>query len=355
MKQKILLEVSRWMMALLFIFSGLTKSFNTFGLTLQIEDYLMAMNMDFLRPLSGLGAILLPSVELLLGLMLVVGVARKITPWAIIFMMSFFTLLTFWIALYNPVKDCGCFGDVVSLSNWHTFLKNLLLLPFAVLLFLKRSLLKFYKYQVLRWVIILPLSCATALFSHFNLPLVDATPFKIGVNIPANRAIPVGAMQDEYHTVLLYKDKITGSMREFEIEDTQWHDSIRWEFVDSKSVLIKEGFKPPISDFPVMDSFENNVSSELLATTGKLLIVAATDLDFVDFDVLQSIVHKVNRVVILTSSTQSLPDGVLGVELFHSDYSFIHTLIQSRCGGAILLDNGTIIGKEIMRNLNSIM
>ncbi len=136
---KILIFLSRLIAGLVFIFSGVVKAIDPLGSTYKFQDYFMAFNMDFLLPLSLPLAILLCSAEFLSGVSVLFNFRQKTGIWGLMLLMMIFTPLTFVLALTNPVTDCGCFGDVIHLTNWQTFIKNIILLVPVVLSFYKQE------------------------------------------------------------------------------------------------------------------------------------------------------------------------------------------------------------------------
>ena len=121
-------------LAATFILSGFVKAVDPLGTQYKISDYLEAANMGGLLPdWATLGvSVLLSAAEFCLGVFLLFAVQRRLTSRLILLMMAVMTPLTLWLALANPISDCGCFGDAVVLTNWQTFWKNILLLGCAV-------------------------------------------------------------------------------------------------------------------------------------------------------------------------------------------------------------------------------
>ena len=136
------LNVCRFSLAFVFIFSGFVKAVDPLGTQYKIQDYLVAFGWADVFPdfLPFLMAVLLGVLEFCLGVYLFFGIRRIIAPRAVVAVMALMTPLTFWLALDNPVSDCGCFGDAVVLTNWETFGKNvvLLVMSLAVLKWRKR-------------------------------------------------------------------------------------------------------------------------------------------------------------------------------------------------------------------------
>lgn len=347
-----LVAVARYHLAALFILSGASKAIDPFGLSIKLGEYFSAFGLDFLRIFDDAGAILLPSIELMVGFMLLSGISRRAAAWLAFVGMTFFTLLTLWLAIANPVSDCGCFGDLVHLTNWETFFKNLIFYPFAVIVFVTRNSQRKLNPSPLRtavtYAVLVPVSLALSIYSYTYLPPIDPTPFKIGVNIPQAMTVH----ESDAQTVLIYKNKQTGKLHDFSVEDTTWYDSSRWEYVDTRT--IGQSTAPEIKTVPM---FEGNIdrSDEILERKGYTLLFVVNDYKpryEPDMFALAAYIHRYGgRVVALGAEPlpASLPEN--GIEPFTSDYTVLRTMIQHRTGGALLLHDGTIIGKWPMNRL----
>lgn len=345
--KKLLYNLSRWLMALLFVFSGVAKSLNPFGLSVQLGDYLTAFGLSSLKVLAATGAVLLPSLEMLLGVMVAMNLGRRVARWGVLLSMCFFTGLTLWIALTNPVSDCGCFGDLLKLTNWETFFKNVVLLPFAVIYFWLSANDQSGRKSGWRWYLIaVPISFALALYSSFNLPLVDATPFKVGVNVLDAMTIPQGAARDEVRTILIYRNKADGTEREFDINDLEWQDDSKWEYVDTRTQVVTEGYRPAIKSLPMINVAGEDVSTDVLSYPGRVVLLVTNHAGRVNMEALSSFVQSNNaRGVMLTSESLGSWARVDGVECYNSDYSVISTVVQHYDGGVVILENGVIVDK----------
>ena len=129
MKQKkfieILKHVARILIGITFVFSGFVKGIDPWGSSYKFTDYFHAMSLDWMVPLAFVCGILLAFSEFIIGVTHLFAVKLKFFSWGSLIYMLFFTPVTLWIALKNPVSDCGCFGDALVISNWGTFYKNI--------------------------------------------------------------------------------------------------------------------------------------------------------------------------------------------------------------------------------------
>jgi len=348
--------ISRILIGLLFIFSGFVKAVDPVGGSIKFTDYFEAFGMDFLLGAALPLAIVLSTIEIVVGFNLLVGIRLKHTSTAAFYLMVFFTTLTLVLAIFNPVSDCGCFGDAIKLSNWDTFFKNLISLPFTWILFRHRDeyVEKLSRPRVNSLTAIsLIFAVGISIFSYRHLPLIDFRPFKTGVNIPEAMKIPEGAPQPEYKTTfILEKD---GVRKEFD-EKNYPYDDTTWVFIDSKSVLLKEGYQPPVKDFFITDKDGNNVTDMLLNSKKPVFLMIAPDLTKVEPKQASRLV-KLNKEcrkqgIKFFCVTSSLFDNILYFEMengaamnyLFADEVLLQTIIRAN-PGLVVLQNGTILAK----------
>ena len=136
---KILRFISKLITGLVFTFSGFVKCIDPLGTSYKINDYLVDFGWTGLTDLALPLSILMCGLELLIGLMLLLNIKTNWAAVMALIFMVFYTPLTLYIAIYNPVTDCGCFGDALVISNWATFSKNIVLLALAIILFITRN------------------------------------------------------------------------------------------------------------------------------------------------------------------------------------------------------------------------
>ena len=355
--------ISRILIGLLFLFSGFVKAVDPVGGSIKLTDYFEAFGMDFLLGAALPFAIVLSSVEFIIGFHLLVGIRLKYTSTAAFYILIFFTSLTFVLAIFNPVTDCGCFGDAIKLTNWETFFKNLISIPFAWVLFKKRGE---YVEELSRprlnglTAISIIFAVGISVYSYRNLPVLDFRPFKTGVNIPEAMKIPEGAEQAEYKTTFILEKN--GKQKEFD-EKNYPYDDTTWVFIDSKSILIKEGYQPPIKDFYITDNDGNDVTDNIIKNKETVFLMIAHDLTKVKpqeakpFVELNKKIRNIKGMKFYCITSSLYKDIVefervsdAGMNYFFADEVLLQTIIRSN-PGLVIIDNGTILAKYSCSNV----
>jgi hypothetical protein len=278
--------------------------------------------------------------------------------------MGFFTLLTLVLALTNPVTDCGCFGDAIVMTNWQTFFKNLVLLPFVftVFYFRRKHAEPSPRYLSLAGLLLFAaLFLALEFHSYRHLPLMDFRPYSIGTRIRDKMSVPEGEPLDEYQTLLYYEKN--GEVKEFTEENFPWQDST-WKYVDTRNILISKGYDPPIHDFTIMDEFGYDHVNDILADPGYSFLLVSTHFEKADreamvlADALASWCMASGHTFYCLTSTPE--DGIvkvredldLGFGICTTDEITLKTIIRSN-PGLLLLKEGTILGKWHFHDLPS--
>ena len=348
-----------------FLFSGFVKAVDPLGFTYKIEDYLIELGLEGLFPLALPAAVLMVTVEFSLGVFLLLGIYRKWTVRLLGLFMIFFTPFTLWIAIANPVEDCGCFGDAFIISNWQTFYKNLVLLAGTILLIVKwRQITPLVSRKIAPMVGILTLLSGVFFSLHnvYRLPVLDFRPYKIGANIPQQMFVdPEKA--DVLETVFIYRKE--GEEKEFTEENYPWNDST-WTFVEMKTKLVKEGEKPAIEDFAVEALYYDEASGSwdiggditdiILSDPSYTFLMIAYSLEKMSPKHLERF-REVHRYAMENGYsfyflTSSAVDAVgeweqhhrTGFQFCHADERELKTMIRAN-PGLMLLKEGTVINK----------
>ena len=276
----IITTVCRFVLAVVFIFSGFVKAIDPLGTQYKIQDYLDAFGWTGVFPESipFIAAALLGMLEFCLGVYLFFGIRRIIAPRAVVAVMAIMTPLTFWLALDNPVSDCGCFGDAVVLTNWETFGKNVVLLAMSLVVLKWRKRIFPLANTRFDWLIalygFLYIFCMT-IYCYRHLPIFDFRPYYVGADIRQGMEIPEGKEPTEFETrFVLQKD---GVEKEFTLEN--YPDST-WTFVDSRTVVKKKGYEPPIHDFSMIRYEDGeDITEQVLADERYTFLLVAHQLE----------------------------------------------------------------------------
>jgi uncharacterized membrane protein YphA (DoxX/SURF4 family) len=349
--------VCRFVLAVVFIFSGFVKAIDPLGTQYKIQDYLEVFGWSAVLPdfVPFLASVLLGMLEFCLGVYLFFGIRRIIAPRVVVALMAVMTPMTFWLALDNPVSDCGCFGDAVVLTNWETFWKNVVLLIMSIIVLKYRK--RLFPLVTVRfdWVIamfgFIYIFCMTV-YCYRELPVFDFRPYHVGADIRQGMEIPEGEEPTVYETRFVLKKD--GVEKEFALED--YPDST-WTFVDSKTVVKKRGYEPPIHDFSMVGYEDGeDITNQVLDDEGYTFLLVAHQLGLAD----ESKIDLINELYdyslnhgyafyCLTSSTDE--DIQRWQENTGAEYPFclmdnitLKTMIRSN-PGLMLLKEGKVIRK----------
>ena len=359
--QHIIGSVARTLLAVTFLFSGFVKAIDPLGTVYKIEDYLKAFGGFFtdLLSLAEVAAVALIAVEFTLGAMMLFNIRTNWTSWLSLAFYLVMTPLTLWIALTNPVSDCGCFGDAVVLTNWQTFWKNIVLLSFVIILLCTKKALQ----QTFSNIVELCISLSALIFvlvwmevTYHHLPLIDFRPYKVGNHIPTLMEIPEDAEPDVYETTLIYEKD--GVQQEFTLENYPKGDP-EWTFVDQKSVLVKKGYEAPIHDFEILTMDFEDITYDILESEEPVTLITMYDLKKADskqFDKVKVIVESTPNCYILTGSGEEdimdfcLETGIDVNTFCTIDPVTLKTIVRAN-PGMFVVQNGTIIEKHNLKQL----
>ena len=271
---KILVQISRIIVGLLFIFSGFVKLDDPIGFSFKLQEYFSpeVLNIQFLIPFALVLAIIIVIFELVLGIMLLIGYQPRFTTWSLLLMIVFFTFLTFYSAYFNKVTDCGCFGDAIPLTPWQSFYKDVFLLLLILVLFFNRKYITPFLAPVShRWIIFLSFMLCF-LFAYYvlmHLPAIDFRPYKVGVNLKEAQKLP----PDAKPSISEYKWKFNQDGKEVVITNHGTFPQVKGEYLGVETHVIQEGDKPAIHDF-IIQKNGNEITQDLLNEKKLMLIVA---------------------------------------------------------------------------------
>ena len=254
---KIAVATARFLVGGLFIFSGLVKAIDPLGLTYKREEFFEVWGrtsylsgfMSFLTEYAFAFSVIMITLEVALGVALLIGWNRKLTLRLLLLLILFFTFLTSYVLFTGKIRACGCFGDCIPLTPIQTFTKDIILLLLILFLLRKRKYIEPLFKSPIPFSAVLVSVIATALLQMHvveHLPAVDCLPFKKGNNILELRKMPADAIPDKFEYSFIYEKN--GEKKEFAVSALP--DST-WKYVDRKQTLVQAGKNnvPLINDF----------------------------------------------------------------------------------------------------------
>ena len=352
-----LTNICRFVVALTFLTSGFVKAVDPIGTQIKIEDYMAAWGMSQIVPemLALVASVALSATEFTLGMLLLFAIRRRLVTRLTLAFMSVMTPLTLWLAITNPVSDCGCFGDAIVLTNWETFYKNLLLTVAALRIAMRSTSMVRLVSIGTQWIVInytILFVLALSSYSLYILPPFDFRPYYVGADIRKGMEIPEDAEQPQFETTfILEKD---GERREFTLDN--YPDST-WTFIDSRTVQTSEGYIPPIHDFTMTRiADDEDITEEVINSPGYTMLLVAPyleksdDMQFSDINRLYDYARE-NQVpfyCLTASNTANIEKwkDMTGAEypFCSTDATTLRTIIRSS-PGLVVIKDGKIIGK----------
>lgn len=312
---KVFNTVARFIVGGLFIFSGLIKINDPVGTQIKLEEYFTVFAVDIapffesLKPLALFLSIFLSTLEIVLGLAVLLKYKPKLTTSLLLAIILFFTFLTFYSAYFNKVTDCGCFGDAIKLTPWQSFIKDIILLGLIVILFINRKkneILSGMKVKSIALGISLVFCLVVSYLAITHLPFIDFRAYKVGTNIPTAMLPPAN---------------------------------------DPNEV-------PKITNFAIWSDTDDETQNILMGTKLLVVIHEAEKTDLKAYPDLISLIAAANKsmeIIAITSSSGAQFEALrhevqLAIPYFYSDATLLKTMIRSN-PGLVLLENGTVIKK----------
>jgi len=345
--------ISRVLLGLVFIFSGFVKGIDPMGWAIKFSEYLEVFHLSWLASFAIAFSIVLSTAEFLIGVALLVGLRMRVTAWVALLFMSFFLVLTLYIAIKNPVTDCGCFGDALVITNWQTFYKNVILIGLAIFIFYSRNLYKPYAGVLAEWGLVAlfaAIGSGTFIYCYNHLPIMDFRPFNIGTHIQSKMVMPLDAQPDQYESTLIYEKN--GVRKEFTINN--FPDST-WKWKETKSRLVKKGYSPPIHGFSISTKADEDITQIVLKDTSYSFVFVAQDASKVLPEQWQEMAEYYHfaqeygqKFYVLTSTPPGTADHIkishnLAFDFCFTDETALKTMIRAN-PGLVLLKDGIVLG-----------
>ncbi|HEX5668737.1 MAG TPA: BT_3928 family protein [Chitinophagaceae bacterium] len=347
---KIALTLTRYIVGILFIFSGLVKANDPMGLAYKMQEFFEVWNWHFLNDYALFFSVMMIAFEIIAGVAVIIGWQFRLFSWMLLLLIIFFTFLTAYAAFSGKIKECGCFGDCFKLPSMGSFLKDIALTILIVFLFVYRDKIssawsdKMATYGMIAAVIF---SFAIQFWVLAHLPIVDCLPYKTGANILEKRKIPAGAIPDS--TVITFVYKKDGKDVEFDADHfpADFSDSA-YQFVNRYDKVVRKGnAEPPIKDFVLVNENNIDTTEAILNQPGQLLILFAKSWDpswNEEVKAIQAKAVKNGIPFIIATSVADLVRANINAPVMKSDFVAIKT--AARVDPTLyLLDGGTIVDK----------
>ena len=290
MKQAV--NIARVLVGVLFIFSGLVKAIDPLGLAYKMQEFfevwasegIMKGMMLWLNEQALMFSLVMITLEVVLGVALLLGWRTRMVSWLLLLLMLLFTFLTSYVLFSGKIRACGCFGDCIPLTPIQTFTKDIVLLILVLLILTGRKYIKPIFSNTVNTVLFLlslfgVLSLQWYVLKH--LPVKDCLPFKAGNNILELRKMPKDAVPDKFDYKFVYKKN--GESKEFAVSALP--DST-WEFVERKQVLIEKGKNnvPLINDFVLITATDTDSTEAILSNPGEYYLLFVKDFNALSND-----------------------------------------------------------------------
>ena len=352
---RVLVGVSRIFVGVLFIISGLIKLNDPVGFSFKLGDYFApeVLNLPFLEPYALVIAVLVVILEVLLGVMLIVGYAKKFTLWSLLLMIVFFTFLTFYSAYFNKVTDCGCFGDALKLTPWESFSKDVVLLVLILVLYKGSGYIQpFFSKGVRSITVFISLILCLWLGLHVleHLPVIDFRAYKVGTNITKGMQTPADAPRAVYQ----YNWSFDVNGQQKTVINRGEDPKIDGTLLGVETSVLQKGYEPPIHDFSI-ERDGTDYTTQMLEEE-HLLVVIAYNLNVAQNDGFIAIKEATDTALekgytVIGISASSTPETEklaakydLDFKFYFCDMTALKTIIRSN-PSIMSLEKGTILQK----------
>lgn len=354
---KIIAQLSRIFVGVLFILSGLVKLNDPMGFSYKLEEYFSeaVLNLPFLIPYAVAIAVTLVIAEVILGVALLLGYKRKLTLMLLFLMIVFFTFLTFYSAFFNKVTDCGCFGDAVPLTPWGSFTKDIVLLVLILIIMRYKEVIQPIFSNKTNANILLASLVLCGFMGNWvlnHLPLKDFRVYKVGTDIMKGMEIPEDAPRAVYEMSFFYE--VNGEERKFSDKElTQLPAGAK--FIRREDKLISEGYQPAIHDLSMEKDGEDYLG-EMLAEP-KLVWIISYDLTRADAKGMEAMRDFANKAIVqgyvvagMSASAENLVSEAkakynLPFDFYACDGTTLKTIERGN-PSIVVLENGVIVEKK---------
>ncbi|MDI9337296.1 MAG: DoxX family protein [Alphaproteobacteria bacterium] len=274
--KKNLLHLNRYVIGILFIFSGLIKANDPNGLSYKMQEFFEAWGWTSLHDYSIYLAIIMNSFEIFAGFAIIIRWQYKWVLALLLTLIIFFTFLTGYALFSGKIATCGCFGDCLPLTPLQSFMKDIILF-ILILINLSLDTQNVYKinfkFALFTNVFTLIGSFWLQLFIFSHLPIIDCLPYKINNDIIEESKTPAGAIPDSVSIYFTYSK----NGQEISFEQTQFPADFdeSYTFVKRYDKVEKKGngLKAKITDFILKTATGNDTTQAILTQKDPYLII----------------------------------------------------------------------------------
>ncbi len=307
---KTVLLIIRWIVGLLFIFSGLIKANDPLGLSYKMQEFFEVWGIHSLNDYTLALSMIMNVFEVVAGVAVIIGWRMRLFSWLLLLLIIFFTFLTGYALFSGKIKTCGCFGDCLPLTPAQSFGKDIFLLVLIVILFASANKIRSALKPVAALALLLLVTIATVAGQFYvlkNLPFVDCLPYKKGNNLLEQMKMPAGAIPDSLSIMFTYKKN--GKQVEFDQLSFPADFDSTYQYVDRHDKVVRKGngLQPKIMDFSLQTFSGTDTTAAVLGQPGNYIMVMAKDMDHVQdwssgFEKIKQAAQQKNLPVLMVSA-----------------------------------------------------
>ncbi len=294
---KNLLVIIRWIVGLLFIFSGLIKANDPLGLSYKMQEFFDVWGWQALNDYALTLSLTMNAFEVLAGVAVILAWRMRTFSWLLLLLIIFFTFLTGYALFSGKIKTCGCFGDCLPLSPLQSFIKDLVLLLLILVLFIKRNSFRpDFKNRIFAPLVLILTLLAVSFFQNYvliHLPVFDCLPYKKGNNLLQQMKVPEGAVADSF--AINFKYRKDGQVLEFDAMHFPDNFDSSYEFVDRYDKLVRKGNATPAITDLALQTLDGADTTEALLQQPHPYVLVITQ-NFKDWDKQQNDFQKLASV-----------------------------------------------------------
>lgn len=345
--------ILRLLVGSIFILSGTAKLIDLWGFIYKIEQYLLTWGIIEPRSIVFIGALSISSFEFIMGALLLVGSLKRTSAWSLLALMGVMLPFSLYVAVSNPVDDCGCFGDFIKLSNSNTFFKNIIITLSLVYLSFNNHKIKGLYNRYIQWVqifIYISYAITISLIGYNTQPLIDFREYKTGTSI-------YSSLDNNYEISFIYEKN--GIKEHFDINNLP--DST-WTFIER----IENSKTNTNNSLVITDEFGDDITSEVILDYGEQLLLLIPEIDRVDIsytylinEINQEINARGGNMIGLLSTNQHGVDywkdiSMADYDIFTIDDTIIKEIARGNIALVYLID-GKIQWKRTLSSIDASM